>query len=132
MRQPGRTHLSEFGRGFQILLQAAEGRVVVLEVCARGLAAAAPQIAGHVMRNVVVAVVAGVDERWLGCVIAGTGAAGRGARLGIAVCGSERIAWWEAALGSDEEGELGGHLVDLPAGLSSATGDVNGRVTRLR
>jgi hypothetical protein len=48
------TYLSEFGRGFQILLQAAEGRIVVLEVCARGLAAAAPQIAGHGMGNVVV------------------------------------------------------------------------------
>jgi hypothetical protein len=48
------TYLSEFGRGFQILLEAAKGRIVVLEVCARGLAAAAPQIAGHVMGNVVV------------------------------------------------------------------------------
>lgn len=48
------THLSKLRRSFQIPLQATEGGIIVLEICARGLAAAAPQIARHVMRNVVV------------------------------------------------------------------------------
>ena len=78
-------YLSKLGRGFQVLLEAAEGRIVVLEVCARGLAAAAAQIAGHVMRNVVVELV-------FACGIAGGGcAAGRDARLGIEVRRIDRI-----------------------------------------
>lgn len=87
------TYLTEFGSGFQILLEAAEGRIVVVEVCTRGPAAAAPQIGGHGMRNVVVVV---GHHAWLACVIAGTQAAGKDARLGDEVRRFDRIAGWMA------------------------------------
>lgn len=41
------TYLSKLGRLFQVPLEAMESGIVVFEVCTRGLAAAAPQIAGH-------------------------------------------------------------------------------------
>src|SRR5947207_9054286 len=72
-----KTYLSEFGGGCQILLEAAEGGIVALEVCACGLAAAAPQIGGHGMRNVVALVTVVVGRHlWLACGVADTGAAG--------------------------------------------------------
>ena len=85
--QGKRVYLSKLGRGFQILLQAAEGGIVVFEVCARGLAAAAPQIAGHGMRNAVVHVVSGA------------GAVGRDARLRNAVRTIYCIACMEEGVG---------------------------------
>jgi hypothetical protein len=85
------SYLSEFGRGFQVLLQAAEGRIVVLEVCARLLAAAAPQIAGHVMRNV-------VGHEVLRWVIAGAGTAGRGARWEMRCAEPIALSVWRVAL----------------------------------
>lgn len=49
------------------------------------MTAAAPQIAGHIMRNVV------VGHETLRWVIAGAGAAGRDARLGNEMRGTDRI-----------------------------------------
>lgn len=64
----------------------------MLEICARGLTAAAPQIGGHSMRNVVVV----GHHRWWACVIARAEAAGRDARLGSEVRGIGRIVGWMA------------------------------------
>jgi hypothetical protein len=63
------------------------------------LAAAAPQIAGHVMRNVV------VGHEVLGWVIAGAGTAGRDARLGNEMRGTDRIIRLESRIVLYEDDE---------------------------
>ena len=95
------TYLSQFGSGFQVLLQATEGRIVVLQVCAGGLAAAAAQIAGHVMRNVVV-----VDV----VLTAGTAATGKDPRLRLKGCGFDRIACLDVRVACRRLKDFAGHL----------------------
>jgi hypothetical protein len=86
------------------------------------LAAAAPQIAGHIMRNVV------VGHETLRWVIAGAGAAGRDARLGNEMRGTDRIIRPESGVVLYEDDEARYLLFCRPATCPRQTSenDVNG------
>ena len=86
------------------------------------MTAAAPQIAGHIMRN---AVVGHEALRW---VIAGAGAAGRDTRLGNEMCGTDRIIRLESGvlLYEDDEARYCCFVDLLTCPRQKSENDVNG------